>query len=259
MQSLMRRILRRVSRNRTLRKRLPADLGSGEVVCSPEALLSVWKPGFRSGQAQGLFRWARTHVKPGMCVWDLGANQGLFSFAASALAGPEGMVVAFEPDLFLVDLLRRSIATGSHTGAPVHILPIAVDADNRLAQFEIAGTDRALNHLVSAKGNPRAGNAREVAIVACASLDWLARQLRAPDLLKVDVEGAELAVLRGGMELMRSRRPRFILETAPENADSIAEIMRNHDYLMYDVNDEGRKILARPAWNTLAIPAERND
>lgn len=219
----------------------------------------MWKPGFRSHQAQGLFRWAREHVKRDMCVWDLGANQGIFSFAASAMAGRNGMIVAFEPDLFLVGLLRRSIATGTHIGAPVHILPIAVDSENHLSRFHIASTDRALNHLTSALGNPRAGEAREVNIVPCVSLDWLAGQLRLPDVLKIDVEGAELGVLRGGEELLRRIRPVLILESAPENAAAIAELMARHGYIMFDANGRERLRIPVPAWNTLAIPIERVD
>ena len=44
----------------------------------------------------------------GSVVWDIGANVGLFAFAAASLAGPGGQVVAMEPDAWLVQLLRRS-------------------------------------------------------------------------------------------------------------------------------------------------------
>jgi FkbM family methyltransferase len=257
MHDSLRSLLRRLSRNRVVRKRLPPDLGSGMVYCSPEALLSVWKPGWRSQQAQGLLRWARRFVTPGMTVWDLGANQGIFSLAAAARCGAEGNVVAFEPDLFLVDLMRRSLASGTHAGAAVRLLPMAVGGHNEIAEFQIARTDRALNHLSSAKGNPHAGDAREQLWVPCATLDWLAGQVPVPDLIKIDVEGAEVAALRSGLELLERHAPVLIVETAPENGAEMGRLLAAADYLMF--NSEGALAEARtaPAWNTLAWPRRR--
>lgn len=257
MVTVFRDLLRRLSRNRVIRKRLPAEFGGGLVYCSPEALLSMWKPGWRSKQAQGLMSWVRRYVHPGMCVWDLGANQGIFSFAASARAGPAGHVVAFEPDLFLVDLLRRSVASGAHLGAPVSILPMAVGSCSCLAEFVIARTDRALNHLSEALGNPRTGGARDVVLVPCVPLDWLLDHLPAPDFLKVDVEGAELAVVEGGERLFREVRPLMIVETAPENGAAMAALMQRHGYVMLDADTDGDVALSAPAWNTVAVPSER--
>ncbi len=255
----LRQLLRRVSRNRVLIKRLPADLHGGVVYCSPEALLSTWKPGWQSEQAQGLLNWARRYVQPGMCVWDLGANQGIFSLAAAAIAGSNGSIVAFEPDLFLVDLIRRSLATGTHRGATVQILPMAVGASAAIAEFQIARTDRALNHLSSAKGNPQAGDARELLLVNCQSLDWLMTQLPRPDLLKIDVEGAELAVLRAGCEFLRTVRPVMIVETAPEHATEVGELLSEANYSMFEVGGNLDRPLPMPAWNTLVWPSERLD
>lgn len=254
----MRELIRRVSRNRILRKRLPAEFGRGVVYCSPEALLSMWKPGWQSQQVLDLMGWAGRYVKPGMCVWDLGANQGIFSFAASARAGASGSVVAFEPDLFLIDLLRRSVTSGTHLGAPVRILPMAVGARNCLAEFVIARTDRALNHLSDAQGNPRTGGARDVVSVLCAPLDWLLDQLPAPDFLKIDVEGAELAVMEGGARLFMECRPLLIVETAPENGAVMAALLQRYGYVMFDAESDQGAALSVPAWNTLAVPAERS-
>ncbi len=257
MHKSLRSLLRLLSRNRVLRKRLPADLGSGLVYCSPEALLSVWKPAWQSQQAQGLLRWARRFVTPGMNVWDLGANQGIFSLAAAARSGLGGSVVAFEPDLFLVDLMRRSLASNTHLGATVRVLPMAVGARNEIAKFEIARTDRALNHLSSAKGNPHAGLAREQLLVPCATLDWLAEQLPVPGLIKIDVEGAELVALQSGMALLQNHAPVLIVETAPENGTEMAELLTAADYLMFDSEGDLSQAIPRPAWNTLAWPRRR--
>jgi FkbM family methyltransferase len=257
MMAMMRSLLRLAGRNRMLWKRLPADFGRGRICCSPEATLSVWKPGWASKQAIGLFDWVRCYVKPGMRIWDLGANQGLFSFAAAAKAGPQGEVIAFEPDPYLISLLERSIASGSHQGAPVNVLPLAVAEELAISLFLIAATDRTLNHLAEAKGNPRTGGSRASRRVMVVTLDWLSDQFVAPDLIKIDVEGAEDQVLRGGTELLRAHRPVVIVEVAAECAHSVAETFQAAGYLMLDVRTPERGPLASPAWNTLAVPAER--
>ncbi len=252
----MKALVRALARNRVVRKRLPSDLGGSIVYCSPDALLSMWKPGWRSAQAINLFAWARRFVEPSQVVWDIGANQGLFAFAAAAVSGTAGRVVAFEPDPFLTGLLNRSRAT-QNRGASVDILPVAVGSSNGVATFCVASKDRALNHLADVAGNPRTGGERDRFSVVCVTLEWLAGQLPAPDLIKIDVEGSELAVLEhAGAMLLHEQRPRWIVEVAAENAQAIGKIFRDANYRMFDVNSPDKEISV-PAWNTLAVPAER--
>jgi len=249
-------LFRKACRNRVIRKRMPADLGGHRVFCSPDAMLSMLKPGWRSDQARHLFRWARLLVGEGDVVWDIGANQGLFAFAAAARAGEKGEIVAFEPDPFLVGLMARTLGERSG-GANVVILPVAVGGGEvSLEEFLIAGKDRALNHLASSKGNPRTGGARCRTTVLCCPLDWLAERLSAPALIKIDVEGAEAAVLRSAEGLLSGARPLVIVEVAEECSAEIAEILRKHRYRMLDAIRQGGEIL-QPAWNTLAIPEEK--
>lgn len=249
-------VLRSWSRDKVVRKRLPEDLGGGLIFCSPDALLSTWKPGWQSTQALNLFEWARRFVKPGDVVWDVGANQGLFSFAALAASNPTGRVIAFEPDPFLAGLLyrtRRAQAVESR----MDILPIAVAADVALAGFSVAAKDRALNHLTTLHGNPHTGGERERLTVVTVPLAWLASEMPAPNVVKIDVEGAELDVLRGAGEglLLRSR-PTWIIEVAAENASAIAAILRDADYRLFDAAAPQTEVTS-PAWNTLAVPAEK--
>lgn len=249
-------VLRAVARNRVVRKRLPPDLGGGIVYCSPDALLSMWKPGWQSEQAVNLFDWARRFVKPGHVVWDIGANQGLFSFAAAAVSGAAGHVVAFEPDPFLTALMCRS-RSAQDMGAHIDILSVAVSGANGLATFCVANKDRALNHLADVAGNPHTDGDRERFAVMAVTLEWLAGQLPVPDLIKIDVEGSELSVLEhAGSSLLRDVRPWWIVEVAAENAAAIAQIFRNANYRLFDANAPDDEITS-PAWNTLAVPGEK--
>jgi FkbM family methyltransferase len=245
--------LRALSRKRIIRKRLPSDLGGGLVFCSPDALLSMWKPGWQ-GQTENLFGWVRRFVKPDDVIWDVGANQGLFAFAAAAVVGRSGQIIAFEPDPFLSGLMHRSrLVQGP--GASIEILPVAISSRCGLTTFCIANQDRALNHLAEVTGNPHTGGTRQRLSVVALTLDWLARELRPPNLIKIDIEGAELKALEGAGHLLHHNRPRLIVEVAPHNADGVACILRDARYRLFDVRSPGAE-LAAPAWNTFAVPEE---
>ncbi len=251
----MRNLLRRLVRNRVWPKTLPRSLGGGTVYCSPGAMLSMLKPGWRSAQALDLFAWAQRFLQPGMRVWDVGANQGLFSFAASHVVGKTGRVTAFEPDPFLVALMERSAASGSHRGAAVEVRAVALSDACGVSEFAIAQTDRALNHLVGVQGNPRTGGANSVIRVATVTGDLVADEIGPPDFVKIDVEGAEHKVLRGMDAVLATVRPVLIIEVAAENAAWIADALSRHGYRMFDAADDRGEELKTAAWNTLAVPS----
>ena len=106
---MLRTVAERLSRGRSFRYRLPQIYGGCRLYITPEAGLRYWIPsrGIKAGET--LLRSAAETVKPGSVVWDVGANMGLFSFAAAGMAGAQGRVYAFEPDAVMARLLRRAI------------------------------------------------------------------------------------------------------------------------------------------------------
>ena len=152
-------------------------------------------------------------VRPGDTVWDIGANVGLFSFAAAVAAGPDGRVLSVEADTVLVGLLRRSAAAGTRH-APVEVLPAAVAEECGVARFCIAKRNRSTSHL-DGFGTTQTGGIRATELVPTIALDWLASHFPPPDVIKIDVEGAEVGVLSGGPAVLRAH-PRIICEVAKE-------------------------------------------
>lgn len=117
---MLRRIVERFSRNRVIKRRLPARFGRQKIVVSPDSALSFWRHDLEQSFGM-LFRWVDSYVTRGSVVWDIGANVGLFSFASAACAGPKGQVLAIEPDQFLVQLLRQLVKQSCRQGVPMTV------------------------------------------------------------------------------------------------------------------------------------------
>ena len=141
------------------------------------------------------------HIRPGQQVLDIGAAVGYYTLLAARLVGPKGSVVAFEPHPENLRYLRRHVHQNSLTN--VRILNVAVADRDGTARFG-GGTG---------SGTSRLQEEGEFE-VAVRRLDGLAEtHALAPQLLKIDVEGAELDVLRGSADLIRECRPTIFLST----------------------------------------------
>ncbi len=254
----LRLALERATHRVVVRRRLPPPFASARIYVSTEGGLRYLARTMAEVDP-ALLRLAAEVVRPGDTVWDIGANMGLFSFAAAVMAGPQGRVLAVEADTDLTGLLRRSAADGTGARparrAPVEVLPVAVSDDLSVAQFNIAHRNRATSHLAGF-GSAMAGGVRTTQLVPTVTLDWLADRFSFPDVLKIDVEGAELAVLEGGATVL-ARSPAVVCEVCAQNADAVTQILGGHGYALYDGDRCGgdRVPVAAAPFNTLAIAA----
>ena len=251
---VMRTVLEHLSRNIVFTRHLPGDFERVPIVITPGAALSLWRPRLKSD----LFDFAREFVHQGSIVWDLGANVGLFAIAAAQRAGATGTVVAVEADIWLATLLRRSSALQPASSARVQVLPIAVADSLGIASFNIAQRGRAANYLDSLTGSTQTGGVRETVSVLTVTLDWLLEQgLPAPDVLKIDVEGAEALVLRGAERMLAEVRPVLLCEMAKRSRDAVTEILLRHGYKLFDWNSSPRVRVDAACFNTLAVPTAK--
>ena len=243
--------LERASHRIVVRRRLPPPFASARIYVSTEGGLRYLARTMAEVDPM-LLRLVAEVVRPGDTVWDIGANMGLFSFAAAVAAGPAGRVLAVEPDTKLAGQLRRSAAEGADR-APVEILPAAVSDDLSVARFHVARRSRATSHLAGF-GTAMTGGTRSTQLVPTVTLDWLAARFPVPDVLKIDVEGAEVAVLSGGAGVL-ARSPTVICEVSAQNADAVTGLLASHGYTLYDGErrDGGRVPVAAAPFNTLAV------
>jgi FkbM family methyltransferase len=250
---LARPALERMTHRLAVRRHLPRPFDAARMYMSSEGGIKYLRPRLGAIDAT-LLRLIEEVVRPGDVVWDIGANLGLFSFAAAVAAGPRGQVLAVEPDTLLVRLLRRS-ATANRGQAPVKVLPVAVAEDLGVARFHIARRNRATNHL-DGFGTSQTGGIRATELVPTVTMDWLAERFPMPSVIKIDVEAAELKVLAGGRSVL-SARPTIICEVSGCNAGTVGNLLVGYGYTLYDgQHSPAQRIpVAAAPWTTLAISA----
>lgn len=245
----IRRAAELLSRGRVIRRRITVR---GQVIplyVSPDAQLKYLKPSFD----RDLIELAERYVERDHVVWDVGANVGTFALAAAHIA-VAGTTVAIEPDPFLVELLRRSQGLAETERGALRVLGCAVSELNGVATLDIAGRGRACNALRIAGGRSQMGGVRHSLDVPTLTLDALGDFLPAPNFIKIDVEGAELLVLRGAMRVLERYRPLVYLEVDSDRAGEVARRMAAASYLCFDAQGAP---LPEPAFNTLFVPRER--
>ncbi len=184
----------------------------------------------------------------GDVVWDVGAHAGFTTFFLSQLVGPTGRVYAWEPDDFNYECLLRNIAEHRLT----NVVPIrkALDGKTGVAQFEMDGTMTAgiRDYLYYSHGSA----ARHVETLSL--LESARAAYGPPRYIKMDIEGAELAVVTGAIDYLRQHRIHWAVET-----DHLIDGTLTHAPLERMFHSAGYKSSSSDRfrlWHTWAAPAD---
>ena len=148
---------------------------------------------------------------------DVGAHVGYYTLDASKRVGKSGKVVAVEPNPPTADRLRRNVSLNNASNVSVQQVA-CTDTETKLHFFQ-AGFENTGSSSLS-KNNARSNQEIEV---RGARLDAIVKELdlRRIDLVKIDVEGAELQVLRGMTESLAKYRPKVIIELVEGNLKNL--------------------------------------
>ena len=187
----------------------------------------------------------RKFIQPGMRVFDIGANAGFYTLAFSRLVGEHGHVWAFEPFAEnACNLLRH----------------VQLNALRNVTLFQVAVSDRVgVTGFQISESNSMGKIARDMGAyqVPTVALDDLVfeRGVPAPELMKMDVEGAESLVLAGACRILAQSRPvLFIALHGDDQARQCGEILHSCGYDVYQLN--GEKITGRISGDEVyALPA----
>lgn len=204
--------------------------------------------------------WLAEVLRPGMTFVDAGANEGLFTTLAARCVGATGRVVACEPSSREFARLTRNLQLNSLTN--VDALQVALADDEGEASLHIAQNRHAgLNSL----GTPCYATAVQgTETVRLRTLEAVCRELAIErvDVMKIDVEGAEAALLRGAEPIIRRDRPAILLEVNDEalshqgsSATAVLDWLESAGYAILHFGADGRPCPDAPrSDNVVALP-----
>lgn len=194
-------------------------------------------------------------LRPGMIYYDVGANVGFFATIAARLLGPTGKVICFEP---LPENARQIEYNARLNGfSNILVRREALGSSNRTETFHTS-SEPTWGMLSTVGKLPEKVSGQITVDVR--TLDSLRHEagLPRPDVIKMDIEGAEADALTGAMATLTADRPLLVIELHRTNG-AVTEIL---DKLAYDSAVLGRSIPVRDAtWdaNIVAVPQERQD
>jgi FkbM family methyltransferase len=191
-------------------------------------------------------RHIRSFLTPGAVCIDVGAQMGYLSLAMATSAGRQTAVHAFEPEDINAARFRENMALNNIQNVQLHREAVS-NIEGTLHLF-LSKTANAGTH--STLYNERTVTEESIQIPAT-TLDAFARATNLPrlDLIKVDVEGAEFEVIQGADSVLRTYRPRVILELCDRlqierglSSRQIKEFMVERHYSAYTIADDGTPI-----------------
>jgi FkbM family methyltransferase len=182
-------------------------------------------PGYALGTTEPLVQACLADMlKPGFVFYDVGANVGFFSVLGARQVTPSGSVYSFEPFLENVRVLRRNIELNGFGN--VEVRPIAV-GEKTGSGYLSPGKEKTQGRVSADDGG--VGLKRVAVEVTTVDEEVHAGRIAPPDVVKIDIEGGEVAAIRGMLATLKEHRPLLICELHGTNK-AVAELLRSVDY-----------------------------
>lgn len=191
-----------------------------------------------------LINFARAFLRPGDVVLDVGANVGMFAYAAAQMLGSDGQVIAVEalPDASAV-IENNAVRNLNRASIEVH----KVAASDRKGLVRFTADLDVTNHLEFTRGNSRSQLSVEVASIR---LDHLVRD-RLITFAKFDVEGSELLALRGFEQNLAKSSPPVLSVEAHDHMlrkmggsrQEVFDLLSEHGYEFFHYSVHTRTLM----------------
>ncbi len=170
------------------------------------------------------------NLRTGDSFYDIGANVGYYSIAASKIVGEKGIVFSFEPLPKNVQLLRKHLKVNKIE----NVYPIEYAVSNKRGNIEFSNSNNlAANTYVATSGIYN--NESTIAVKSVTIDDFVeSNSAPLPDFIKIDVEGAESDVLEGALMTLQVNYPHILLATHDRNVpgvkDKCLQYLKSHGY-----------------------------
>ncbi|MDY6950128.1 MAG: FkbM family methyltransferase [Thermodesulfobacteriota bacterium] len=175
----------------------------------------------------------REHVdlRHGVFV-DIGAHIGKYTVRLARKLGDNGQVVAIEPEKNNFNVLKKNVKLNRLSN--IHLVNAACSDRDGESPLYVVDQCTTLHSLY-------ANNGKEQVIVKSLTLDTVLSQLNIErvDLVKIDVEGAEVDVIRGSTKALREYHPKIIFEAwNGKHLQETASMLKPFNYEITPLNDE---------------------
>jgi len=200
-------------------------------------------------------------MPPGGVFVDVGANMGDFSVWAARIAGPAARVLAVEAEPANVERLRENVR---RAGIEEQVQVAGVAAADANGEVELlVSSNPGVHSIVEHPAHHHIERFRPVARVRVPTrrLDELLAEtgLSDPDMVKIDVEGAELLVLRGSPELLSGRKPLVLMMDVHDGVDfgELGDLLLLSGFRLYRESDLSTALPGIPA-DALSVVAVKD-
>jgi FkbM family methyltransferase len=181
-------------------------------------------------------------VQERMFVLDVGANFGYYSVLMADLVGPDGNLIAFEPNPQAASNAQASLLVNGFEARSTVMTSAVSDVSGRVA-FAIPHHEPKNARMVP---DGYASAEEDIIQVSAVAIDEVCRNERRVDFIKIDAEGGEYKIFQGMQELIIRDRPTIILEfnAARDNSHALLDLILQtygapryigYDSIPYDV------------------------
>jgi len=207
------------------------DLKSYKILLNLKAEKSRWLGTYEPELADA----AREFIRPGMIVYDVGANIGYVSLLLAHAARPDGKVFAFEALPANIERIRRNIELNGLENR-ISLIPRAVaDKGGELTFYvhESVG----MGKVAGSAGRPQEQYQAEITVKALSLDEFVYQQGNpAPDVVKMDIEGGEVLALPGMKRILAEHQPLLLLELhGPESEEVAWKILKDAGYSLHQM------------------------
>ena len=202
-------------------------------------------------------------LKKGMTAFDVGANIGAITIAMARIVGNNGKIHSFEANPFLIPRIKNDLEANKISN--VTLVPKAVWSKSleKISfycenSFYAAGSSMFILNQ----------NSKKIDVEAISIDDYCLQNKTNPEVIKIDVEGAEFHVLKGAEQTIKKNYPIIVFEYIPSGyleEEDPAQYLNSLGYKLFDTNlysEVSRQFYLSHykdlgAVNILAIPAQK--
>jgi FkbM family methyltransferase len=165
----------------------------------------------------------------GQTFFDIGANAGFFTLLAARLVGEKGLCVAFDPSPDNCTSIREQIALNPLCSCSV--VNEAIWNFDGTAPFDFVAAGSSVAHIETT------GHPEKLPTVDVTTIDRACARFGKPDLIKLDIEGAEAQALAGAKHTLECLRPTWVIELHGDNCEAVVrDILQQAFYAFFNLS-----------------------